>query len=142
MPTVLSFSEYLRELARQEDEFIVPAEEVARLETRFGAKIHGVGQWNADGSLTMSRTLVSEALRGLGKQTLIEAAIELEPHTTLANALGQESSDAARTIIERLTDANRRRLWELMTEFENTPESDPKRLEELRRLIDRAVFPQ
>ena len=131
---MLTLAHYLKEMAEQEDEFVVPSDEVEMLVDRLGSDVRSMGRWNSDGTLTMSRRMVAEALRGIAKQTLIDAALELETLTEIMD------TPSAKTIVERLTAAKERQLREMMTEYQNT--NDTHRMEDLERAIVREIFPE
>jgi hypothetical protein len=132
--TMLTFAQYLKDMAAQEDEFVVPSDEVEMLVERLGWQVRSMGRWNADGTLTMSRRMVTEALQGIAKGTLADAAKELETLTEIMD------TPSAKTIVERLVAARERQTRELMTEYQNT--NDPQRIEELEHAIIREIFPQ
>ena len=132
MPTL---SQYVREIA--EDEFTIPACEVESLVERFGSQVRGMGFWNADGTLTLSRAMIRDALKGIAKRDLLEGAMALNSAEAFSKML---DSSAARTIIERLAQAKERRLTDLMKEAQET--HDPERLQTLRREIVRLIFPE
>jgi hypothetical protein len=131
---MLTLAHYLKEMATQEDEFVVSADEVEMLVQRLGSSVRSIGRWNADGTLTMSRPMVAEALRGIAKQTLMDAAVELETLTQIMD------TPSAKTIVERLVAAKERQLREMMTEYQNT--NDSRRMEDLEYTITREIFPQ
>ncbi len=131
---MLTLAQYLKEMAQQEDEFVVPSDEVEMLVERLGSSVRSIGRWNADGTITMSRHMVAEALQGIAKQTLIDAAIELETLTEIMD------TPSAKTIVERLVAAKERQLRELMTEYQDT--NDSRNMDDLEHTILREIFPQ
>ena len=77
---MLKFAEFIREMAL-DDAFVIPASEVGELARRFGSSVRGMGRWNAGGTLTMSKKIFREGLQGIPRQTLLEAAMELDAET-------------------------------------------------------------
>src|SRR5260370_25872207 len=101
---------------------------------RLGSSVRSIGRWNADGTITMSRHMVAEALQGIAQQTLIDAAMELETLTEIMD------TPSAKTIVERLVAAKERQLRELMTEYQDT--NDSRNMDDLEHTILREIFPQ
>jgi hypothetical protein len=131
---MLTFEQYLKNTA--EDEFTIPAEEVEALVNRFGSTVRGMGYWNADGTLTLSRRMISEALEDVVQQHPLETPTALDPAQTFTEMLDRSS---ARTIIERLNREKKLRLEQLAQRLQNT--EDENEAEVLTQEIIRLVFP-
>jgi hypothetical protein len=129
-----TLTQYLKDVA--ENEFTIPADEVEALANRFGSKVRGMGYWNADGTLTLSKRSIGEALSGLDKHNLLDAATALDPTQTFTDLLDRSS---ASTIIERLHRQKERRLEELSQRLQET--QDEAEAEALSQEIIRLVFP-
>lgn len=132
---MLTFSQYLREIA--DDEFTIPAVEVQTLVNRFGPSIYGMGIRSCEGTLTLSRSMVMEALKGIKKQCIVEAALILDSTQAFNEVLDSSSAD---TIIERLNKAKSQRVAELVEELQNSPEGD--RSEQIKNELIRLIFPE
>jgi hypothetical protein len=130
-----TLAQFLKDMAL-DDEFVIPAAEVAELSRRFGSGVRGMGRWNADGTLTISKEIVREGLQGIPRQTVLEAAMQLDAEQAFSEML--QSSSAA-LIVEKVAEANRRRLRELMTSIQET--QDPKEIARLKQEIIQQVFP-
>jgi hypothetical protein len=131
---VATLTQYLKDVA--EDEFTIPADEVEALANRFGSKVRGMGYWNADGTLTLSKRWIGEALSGLDKHNLLDAATALDPARTFTDILDRSP---ASTIIDRLHHQKERRLEELSRRLQET--QDEAEAETLSQEVIRLVFP-
>jgi hypothetical protein len=118
-----------------QEEITIPPAEMERLKQRFGNRVAQMGRWQSDGSLAISTDVVQDATRGLGKTMLVEAAREMS-----ANAFAEmlEASSAS-LLIERISEANKRRFRELCERLQNT--TDEAEASALTQEIIRQIFP-
>ena len=134
---MLTFVEFLEEIARSNQTITVPPEEVNRLARRFGDRVREMGQWNtSDGTLEIPVSAVVEGVRQAGSQTLAEAVHELKAKPEEFVQMLESSSAAI--LIEKISEVNRKRFQDLMTGLQHS--NDPAEIKKLKEEIDVAIF--
>ncbi len=138
MGDLVTFVQFLEELASAEQTIKVPTEEVERLAGRFGDRVRHMGRWNAagDGSLDIPMGVIREAASELDGQSLNKAVEELK--TEQFSRMLEASS--AISLIEKVTEAYHRHFRELMSRYQST--SDQAEGARLRDQLVQEIFGQ
>ena len=133
MPT---FVEYLEEVAAAGATISIRADELDRLQARFGDRVRHMGRWNAssDGALEIPMGVISEAVSRLNGPALRKAIEELKtgPFTGLLNA------PHASALIDSLVEAYRVYFRQLMARYRSAADGDESAL--LRDQLVEEVF--
>ena len=133
---MLSFVQYLEELAGSSQVLTLPGSEVDGLVDRFGDQVRQMGRWNAsgDGSLDIPVSVIREAASQLEGHALLEAVAELKAEhlTTMLN------SSAAVSLIEKICESYRLYFRDLMSRYQVA--ADPAESIRLRDEVVREVF--
>ena len=135
--SVLTFTDFLEEIARNNQTITISPDEVNRLVRRFGHRVRHMGQWNtSDGSLEIPISAVVEAIEQIGIPTLTDALGELRSSPDdFVHVL--ESSSAA-VLIDKIGELSERRFRNLMTRLQHS--ADPAEIEGLKKDMDEAIF--
>jgi acetolactate synthase regulatory subunit len=110
---MLTFVEFLEELSQ--DHVTLSPAEMLRMTERFGSKVLQMGHLQEDGSLNIPVDCIVEATQSLGSQTLTEAV------ETLKNSPVISTLQSAEALVDRVGDAQKRKLQRLVEEFQAEP---------------------
>jgi hypothetical protein len=111
---MLTFIQLLEELSKEEVT-LTPAE-VRRMRDRFGDKTLQMGHLREDGSLSVPVDSLVEAVRLVGSQKLHEAVENLKSEEMVAML------ESAETLVERVAEAERRKLERMVEKFQSEPD--------------------
>jgi len=133
----VTFIQFLEEVAASNQTLTLTPSEVDLLVRRFGDTVRRMGQWNtSDGSLEIPISVVAEAARQVGSETLSEAVEELK--RTPEDFVTVLHSSSAALLIERISEIAQKQFRSLLTRFEAS--TDPADIETLKKQIDEAIF--
>ncbi len=133
----MTFIQFLEEVAASNQTLTLTPSEVDLLVRRFGDTVRRMGQWNtSDGSLEIPISVVAEAARQVGSETLSEAVEELK--RTPEDFVTVLHSSSAALLIERISEITQKQFRSLLTRFEAS--TDPADIETLKKQIDEAIF--
>jgi hypothetical protein len=135
---MLTFVEFLSELASGSQTISIPKDDVEQLVSRFGPDARQIGVWRhaTDGSLEVAVAEIAEAARLVGDAVLSEAVRELRSSQEFAGMLG-ETSAAARLIAE-LGRIHRQRFEEKVRRYQDA--KDPAEVQRLASEISHELF--
>jgi hypothetical protein len=133
---MLTFVQYLEELAGSGQVLTLPGGEVELLVECFGDQVRQMGRWNAsgDGSLDIPVSVIRDAASQLEGHALLEAVAELKAEhlTTMLN------SSAAVSLIEKICESYQRYFRDLMSRYQVA--GDPAESMRLRDQLVQEVF--
>lgn len=107
---MLTFAQFVEEISR--DQITLSPAEVRRMRNRFGDKTLQMGHLEADGSMRVPMDCILEAARSLGAGALSEAA------KTLRNDQVSSMLESAEVLVERVSEARRRKLERMVQSFQ------------------------
>ena len=111
---MLSFIQFLEELSK--DRITLSPAEVQRLRDRFGDKTLQMGHLEEDGSMSIPVNSIVEAVQSLGSQKLNEAVENLKSEEMVSML------ESAETLVERVAQAQKRKLEQMVEEFQSEPD--------------------
>jgi hypothetical protein len=110
---MLTFIQFLEELSK--DHVTLTPEEARRMRDRFGDKVLQMGHLQEDGSLSVPVDSIMEAVQSVGSQKLNEAVESLKSEEMVAIL------ESAETLVERVAEAQKRKLEQLVEKFQSEP---------------------
>ena len=127
---MLSFIQFIAELAK--DHVVLSPAEVQGMRDRFGDKTLQMGHLEEDGSMSVAVESIVEAVRTLGSREINEAVESLrnEEMVSLLNS--------AETLVQRVGEAERRRLDHMVEKFQT--ERDAAKAHQQWKAIEKMVF--
>lgn len=133
----VTFLQFLEEMATSNQTLTIAAGELNGLVRRFGDTVRKMGQWNtSDGSLEVPISVVAEAARQVGSETLSQAVEELKKNPE--DFVTMLHSSSAAVLIEKISQISQRQFRDLMTQLQRS--DDPAEIDRLKREIDQAIF--
>jgi hypothetical protein len=127
---MLAFVQFLEELST--DHVTLSPGEVRRMRGRFGDKTLQMGHLEADGSLSTPVDSIVEAVQSVGSQRLNEALENLKSDQMVSML------ESAEALVERIAEAQRRKLGQMVDEFQREPDS--ARAHQQWKEIEKTVF--
>src|SRR5437870_433398 len=112
---MLTFIQFLEELSK--DHVTLNAAEVQRMRDRFGDKTLQMGHLEQDGSMSIPVDSIVEAVQSLGSQKLNEALENLKSEQMVAML------ESAETLVERVAEAQKRKLEQMIEKFQSEPDA-------------------
>jgi formate dehydrogenase maturation protein FdhE len=113
---MLTFIQFLEELSK--DHVTLSPAEVQRMRDRFGDKALQMGHLQEDGSMSIPVDSIVEAVQSLGSQKLNEAVENLKNEEMVAML------ESAETLVERVAEAQKRKLAQMVDRFQSEPDAD------------------
>ncbi len=110
---MLTFIQFLEELSK--DHVTLTPEEARRMRDRFGDKVLQMGHLQEDGSLSVPVDSIMEAVQSVGSRKLNEAVESLKSEEMVAIL------ESAETLVERVAEAQKRKLEQLVEKFQSEP---------------------
>jgi hypothetical protein len=127
---MLAFVQFLEELAT--DHVTLSPAEVRRMRDRLGDRTLQMGHLEEDGSMSIPVDSIVEAVQSLGSQRLTEALENLKSEQMISML------ESAEALVERIAEAQRRKLGQVIDEFQREP--DGARAHRQWKEIEKTVF--